>query len=222
MNPLQKDLIFCNHADIEQNIRFIVLQHRNNNVPEFSGMVIPNRLKEIPFNVLENYLQRLNNLKQDFNSTTEESIEAKRSRGKRFLREIFMNIFQKCRNSEDNICFEDVVDEKYLAHFDLLLQTIVRKVVSFFSFRPKIESFQPETPVSKNQIETIEDYEVSNATVVKLVVHLQSGVNIPCRNDEGGGVKPFITIVCNEAEVVSSVADGTNCVWNEELILSLE
>lgn len=216
---MQKDLTFCSNADIEQNIRFIVLQHRNDNVPEFSGMVVPNRLKEIPFNVLENYLQRLKNLKQDFNSNTEDNVEVRRSRGKKFLREIFMNIFQKCRNSEDNICYEDVVDEKYLANFDLLLEAIVTKVIAFFSFKSKIEGFQ-EPPVSKNQIEAVES-ETGNTTV-KIVVHLQSGLNIPCRNDETGEVRPFIVVECNGIEAVSSSADGMNCIWNEELILPLE
>lgn len=218
MNPLQKDLIFCNNADIEQNIRFIVLQHRNDNVPEFSGMVVPNRLKEIPFNVLENYLQRLKNLKQDFDSNTEENVEVKRSRAKKFLREIFMNIFQKCRNFEDNICYEDVVDEKYLANFDLLLGAIITKVVSFFSFKPKIENLQ-ELPIFKNRIEPVESEASTRA--VKIIVHLQSGLNIPCRHDETE-VKLFVVVECNGTEVVSSSADGINCVWNEELILPLE
>lgn len=219
MNPLQKDLIFCNNAEIEQNIRFIVLQHRNDNVPEFSGMVVPNRLKEIPFNVLENYLQRLKNLKQDFDTNaSEENVEVRRSRAKKFLREIFMNIFQKCRNFEDNICYEDVVDEKYLANFDLLLRAIMTKVVTFFSFKPKIESSQ-ELPIFENRIEPVES-EASNR-VVKIIVHLQSGLNIPCRHDETE-VKPFVVVECNGTEVVSSSADGMNCVWNEELILPLE
>lgn len=219
MNPLQKDFTFCNNIDIEQNIRFIVLQHRNNNVPEFIGMSVPNRLKEIPFNILENYLQRLNNLKHDHSFESEESIELKRSKEKKYLREIFITIFQKCRNSENNVCFEDVVNEKYLANFDLMLQTMISRVISFFSFKPKIESFQ-ETVITKSQVQK-EENTISNA-IVKIVIHLQSGLNIPFRNDEIGSVQPFIVISCNGNEVVSSSADGLNCIWNEELILPLE
>lgn len=221
MNPLQKDFIFCNHKDIEQNIRFIVLQHRNNNVPEFSGMVVPNRLKEIPFNVLENYLQRLNNCKHDFILNTKEDIESKRSKARTFLRQTFMNIFQKCRNSEENISFEDVLDEKYLVHFDLLLQKIITKVISFFSLRKNIDSFQ-EKPIWREQI-AIEDGAMGK-TNVKIIVHLQSSLNIPYyQNDEkNGDVKSFVTIEYNTSDIVSTSAVGTNCIWNEELVLPLE
>lgn len=183
-------------------------------------MVVPIRLKEIPFNVLQSYLQRLNDLKQDFNSFSEDDLEVKRSKGKKFLKQVFMNIFQQCRNAEDNLCFEDVVDEKYLAHFDLLVQTFIRKLVSFFSFRPKIErNFQKPATTSKKQIES-EEKEKGNEAV-KIVVHLQSGLNIPCRsgNDD---VKPFITIEYGGVEVVSSTAEGPNCSWNEKLILPVE
>lgn len=182
-------------------------------------MVVPNRLKEIPFNVLQNYLQRMNDLKQDFSYTPEDNVELKRSRARKFLKQVFMNIFQQCRNSEDSICFEDVVDEKYLAHFDLLVQTVCRKLISFFRLQPKGENIERST-VTRSNIEK-EESEIRNATV-KLVVHLQSGLNVPCRKNDEEGVRPFVVIECGGVEVVSSSADGANCSWNEELILPLE
>lgn len=220
LNPLQSPLKFCDQTEIDRNIRFILLQHRNNNVPEFSGMLIPNRLKEIPFNILQNYLQRMSDLKHDFNYVIDDSVEVKRSRARKFLKQVFMNIFQQCRNSEDNVCFEDAVDEKYLAHFDLLVQTVIGKMVSLFSFQPsRVESHEISNS-SKNHVER-EETDAKNG-VVKLVIHLQSGLNIPCRKNDDEGVRPFVVVECGEIEVASSIVDGTNCSWNEELVLPLE
>lgn len=182
-------------------------------------MIVPNRLKEIPFNVLHSYLQRLNDLRHDFEYKTDDNVEVKRSDGRKFLKQVFMNIFQQCRNSEDNVCFEDIVDEKFLAHFDLLIQTFIGKLASLFSFQPKVDTFR-EPALAIKQVE-VEENKIQNAAV-KIIVNLQSGLNIPCRNNDGDSVKPFIVVECDGIEVVSSSVEGTNCSWNEELILPLE
>lgn len=82
-------------------------------------MVVPNRLKEIPLNVLHSYNQRMNSQKQNVTlEHNEYEIDSKRSFGKKYLKQVFLKIFQYCRNAENNLLFHDVVNEKYLAHFE--------------------------------------------------------------------------------------------------------
>lgn len=212
LNPLLTDLTFCDTADIERNIRFILLNHRDNNVPEFAGMMVPNRLKEIPINVLQNYLQRLKHHRQDFDCA-DDNLEVRRSKGRNFLRQIYMEVFQKCRNTENNVCFEDVVDEKYLAHFDLFIEMLLQKLVNFFSFRPSVEK-KLERTMAKNAIES------GINGPVRIMVHLQSAINV--LKTDGEDVRPYITFECAEKTVTSSTALGNNCTWNEEIVIVLE
>lgn len=118
LNPLLKTFEFCNASEIGNNVRFKMLQLRDANVPEFSGFIVPNRLKEIPVNMLHSY-ERKNLQDDDVNETDEEfDIDKQRSQGIKYLKKIFMKVFQMCRNTENNLLFEDVVDEKSLANFE--------------------------------------------------------------------------------------------------------
>lgn len=103
---------------MERNIRFTILQLRNRNVPEFSGMVVSNRLREIPVNVLYGYEQRQIYSKQKYEPENEIEIDSIRSHGKKFLEDIFVKVFQQCRLAQNNLLFNDVVDEKGLANFE--------------------------------------------------------------------------------------------------------
>lgn len=118
LNPLLKAFEFCSVNEIENNVRFKILQLRDANVLEFSGFIVPNRLKEIPVNVLHSY-ERKNLDDDDANDIDEElDIDKQRSQGMKYLKKIFMKVFQMCRNTQNNLLFEDVVDEKILANFE--------------------------------------------------------------------------------------------------------
>lgn len=118
MNPLQKSLQFCSAEDIEKNVRFTILELRNRNVPEFSGMVVSNRLREIPINVLHGFEQRQIYSKQKYEPEDDTEIDSIRSHGEKFLEDVFVKVFQQCRYAQNNLLFDDVVDEKGLAHFE--------------------------------------------------------------------------------------------------------
>lgn len=118
MNPLQKSLQFCSPETIDKNIRFTILQLRNRNVPEFSGMVVSNRLREIPINVLHGFEQRQRYSNQKYEPEDDTEIDTIRSKGQKFLEDVFVKVFQQCRYTQNNVLFDDVVDEKGLAHFE--------------------------------------------------------------------------------------------------------
>lgn len=53
----QKIFNFCHISEIEENIRLKILQLRNQKEIEFDGMLVPNRIKEFPMNVLSQYIR---------------------------------------------------------------------------------------------------------------------------------------------------------------------
>lgn len=106
------DFKFCNSCEIDQNVRFKILQLRDRSETEFDGIVIPNRIKEIPFNTLD--IIKNHKLGENFSQT----IDAQENHGRKYLKQIYIKLFQICKNSENNLVYESVVDEKYLAHFE--------------------------------------------------------------------------------------------------------
>lgn len=111
---------FCSMNEIETNLRFQVLQLRDRNEPEFVGLPVPNRIKEIPINILSEYKKRLNETTylQEDGDDDNDDIDSKRSRGSKYLKQIHVKVFQSCRCSQNNLDYEDVVDEKLVFHVE--------------------------------------------------------------------------------------------------------
>lgn len=119
LNAFLEKFKFCEKIDLQQNIRFRFLELRNQNEPEFVGMVVPSRLKEIPSNVLTAYLKRIKEendgyLEDDF----ENDIDLRRSNGFKYLKKIYTKVFQQYRCIENNLEYEDVVNEKMMLFFE--------------------------------------------------------------------------------------------------------
>lgn len=118
----QNEWQFCDPKLIEDNLRLKILQLRNKNEPEFDRMTVPNRIKEIPLDILADYQRRVAMEQESVNfeedEDEEDQVEAKRNKGKKFLKQIHVRVFQKCKNSQNNLSFEDVVDEKFLPQLE--------------------------------------------------------------------------------------------------------
>lgn len=113
---------FCDAEELNRNIRFKILELRDRNEPEFVGMVVPNRIKEIPSNVLSAYKKRIDDskalLEDDYNEEMEDDIESKKSRGLKNLKLIYTRIFQQCKCIDRNLEYEDVVNERIVKHVE--------------------------------------------------------------------------------------------------------
>lgn len=81
-------------------------------------MVVSNRIKEIPLNILHGFEQRRLHSMENYEPDDDADIDTIRSHGEKFLKEIFIKVFQHCHNTQNNLLFDDVVDEKCLAHFE--------------------------------------------------------------------------------------------------------
>lgn len=120
LDPQANALRFCNIAEIEQNIRLKILRLRNQKEIEFDGVPIPNRIREIPFDILSDYTRRQALEEKGYFEEEleyEDEIESQRSMGKKYLKQIYIRIFQKCKHIDNNLEYESVVDERFLIYF---------------------------------------------------------------------------------------------------------
>lgn len=121
LNKYLEPFEFCEQSEIDDNIRYKLLQLRNRNEPEFVGMVIPNRLKEIPTNVLSQYELRMGKQQEETpldEDKEEDDIVSRRLRGLKQLRQIYTLIFQKSINTNNNLAYEDVVNEQVVSDIE--------------------------------------------------------------------------------------------------------
>ncbi|KAJ8935130.1 hypothetical protein NQ318_015785 [Aromia moschata] len=238
LSPYVENMTFCNISEIEQNVRLKILQLRDQHEIEFDGTVIPNRIKEIPFNILDEYKRRVasekgGSIEEDDNS--EDEGETGRSLGKKYLRQVHVKIFQKCKNSDNNLEYESVVNEKYLIYFELMVKTVLRNFLNWFRWQPKINKPLPIKTAGLEDKSTEGHYKIKNQ--INVIIKIHSGQNIPNRTsaspeNEGSQnlraesakdeVNPFVEISYENLSVRTSACRGGNPVWNETLMLPLE
>ncbi|EFA01199.2 coiled-coil and C2 domain-containing protein 2A [Tribolium castaneum] len=208
---------FCDPKIIEDNLRFKILQLRNKNEPEFDRIVVPNRIKEIPLDVLADYRRRVAMERESLveeDEDDDDEIEARRSKGRKLLKQIHIRVFQKCKNSENNLSFEDVVDEKFMPQLEKLIKGFGANFLSWFQWRPLKP---PLFPLKTLQESKSNDYDLQSR--VKINVHVISGLNIPLRE---GKAMPFVEIQYGNATVRTVASQGAHPNWNEKLVLPLE
>lgn len=116
LSPYKENFKFCEILEIEENARFKILCLRDQNEAEFDGVIIPNRVKEISFPTINSIKNHKDG--EDKYQNTGNEIEAQIRYGRKYLKQIYRKLFQMCQNSENNLIYESVVDEKYLAHFE--------------------------------------------------------------------------------------------------------
>lgn len=242
LDPDLNDLSFCHRDEIDKNIRFKVLELRDRNEPEFVGVAVPNRIKEIPTNILSAYKKRVSKtlLTEDYDETEdlEGGIESRRSRGFKNLKLIYAKIFQEVKCIENNLEYEDVVNETLVKHVELsiplrkcsvqtngkcstffyrtIIRTITYNVLNWFKLQPSISKPLPKL------LNTTTNENVQELTFAqpKIIINVISGINVPKRcNDEE--VQPFVSVTFDEITVQSTTSNGTDPLWDETLTLPL-
>ncbi|KAL3285284.1 hypothetical protein HHI36_019394 [Cryptolaemus montrouzieri] len=233
LNPYQKGFEFCHISEIDDNIRMKILQLRDRNEPEFDGMVIPNRIREIPANILKDYKRRIAHEREGFfvDDEVEDDYDSKRKIGARNLKQIQTKVFQKCKSAVNNLEVEDVVDEKYLVHLEQLIRTFSTNFFNWFRWKPQISHPFPE--LKKSNVENVQTGNQEISSLVNITIKVTNGINIPERDAEVQKqnldkdqnilktVKPFVEIRYNDVFDRTSVAEGAQPVWNESLSLVL-
>ncbi|XP_044766711.1 coiled-coil and C2 domain-containing protein 2A [Coccinella septempunctata] len=235
LNPYQKPLQFCNISEIDKNIRMKILQLRNRNEPEFDGMVVPNRIKEIPLNILKDYKRRVANERDGLfmEETKAEGYDSKRKNGMSIMKQIHTKVFQRCKNATNNLEIEDILDEKYLVHFEHLIKTMTANFFNWFSWKPRMS--HPLPSLKKSNIEKIQMNVKELSSLVRITIKVLNGVNIPDRDVsvkksqhlltdqflDKNSVKSYVEVRYNDIFDRTTAVEGTNPEWNEDLTLIL-
>ncbi|CAH1965561.1 unnamed protein product [Acanthoscelides obtectus] len=224
-----EELQFCEISKIEQNIRFTLLRLRDKKEIEFDGILVPNRVKEIPFNILADYKRRKAAEEKGYLSDEyeyEDEFESQRKYGKKYLKQVYTKVFQRCKNTENNLEYKSVVNEKFLIHFQFLIKIILKKAINWLKWRPTISNPLPTLvkPTAK------EKYQTRIVDNVHITIHVLNGKNLPSRNKytfntDGkteNELRPFVRINYKNVWIRSTASKGSNPVWNETLNLPLE
>ncbi|CAG9860595.1 unnamed protein product [Phyllotreta striolata] len=216
---------FCDISEIDENIRLKILQLRDQKEIEFDGMLVPNRIKEIPTNVLSQYLRRKAGEKPNLKIEVFENLKSQYYFGKKSLQQIHLKIFQLCKSTENNLDYESVVNEKYFIYFHVMLKTLLRNFFNWFRWRPKVN--KPLPVLTKDDSD--DNPQISKSTV-SLTVRLIGARNLPNRkkrtfNDaasEPNEIRPYVEVNYKSMTARSSTSIGTNPLWNEDLVIPLE
>ncbi|XP_045464797.1 coiled-coil and C2 domain-containing protein 2A isoform X2 [Harmonia axyridis] len=235
LNPYQKSLEFCDISEIDDNIRMKILQLRNQNEPEFDGMVVPNRIKEIPRNILKDYKRRIANEREGLfmEESKEEGYDSRRKNGMRIMKQIHTKVFQKCKNSTNNLEIDDILDEKYLVYFENLIKTLTTNFFNWFRWKPQMSHPLPE--LKKSNVEKVQTSNQELSSLVKITVKVLNAVNIPDRDvsvqksqhlltdqvEANSTVKSYVEVRFNDIFDRTTAVEGTQPVWNEDLTLIL-
>ncbi|XP_072382950.1 coiled-coil and C2 domain-containing protein 2A isoform X2 [Diabrotica undecimpunctata] len=109
---------FCKTSVIEENLRLKILQLRDQKEIEFDGMVVPNRVREIPFTILNPYMRRKASEEKGYISDDDDTeYKAQYNFGKKRLKQVYLRLFHLCKNTENNLDYESVVNENYFIYF---------------------------------------------------------------------------------------------------------
>lgn len=113
LEPNKKLFEFCDASEIDENPRFKMLRLRDKNEPEFQGVVVPNRIKEIPADAFVAYEKRCAEnqsplVPEDFRK---DDIDAQRQWGLKYLHIAENKVIQLSKIAENKICLEDVLTE---------------------------------------------------------------------------------------------------------------
>lgn len=204
-------------------MRFKFLQLRDRNEPEFSGMMVPSRLKEIPLNILTSYKKRINDenyayiLEDDFI----DEVDGIRRKGLKFLKIVHTKVFQTCRCLDNHLEYEDVVNEKIISYFESYVKTVTSNFFNWFRLQPNANKPLPKLmeEEKKSDVETLMNPKVTILIRVVSIMNLPERLKTDVKDKEP---LCFVRVDFQNMSAKTEVKKGLNPKFNEELIISLE
>ncbi|CAG9831885.1 unnamed protein product [Diabrotica balteata] len=217
---------FCKTSVIEENLRLKILQLRDQKEIEFDGMVVPNRVREIPFTILNPYMRRKASEEKGYISDDDDTeYKAQYNFGKKRLKQVYLRLFHLCKNTENNLDYESVVNENYFIYFHYMVTTILRNFFNWFRWRPKIS--KPLPILQKNSSDELQEIPKGKLNVI---VNVISAKTLPRRKkgtfnkDEIDYIElcPYVEVSYNNILARTNTSTGTNPSWNEVLAIPLD
>ncbi|XP_045591878.2 coiled-coil and C2 domain-containing protein 2A isoform X1 [Procambarus clarkii] len=218
---------FCTEADLDSNVRLRVLQLRAEDVPEFRGLrLVPAIESEVLRKTLEKYESKTSM------GTETEATEAEREhlwgldqrweRVENLLASLRRHMQQRYAQASSAPKLEDLVREESIPD----IGTLGTSLLSVFKAR------RPLKPERKKR-DRVRGVGLGDQNV-QLIVHIARAFHVPVRDEsqrsnplqqgqsidviEGNSlVRPFVEATFQRSVLRTSVAEGPNPTWNQQL-----
>ncbi|XP_050400906.2 coiled-coil and C2 domain-containing protein 2A [Patella vulgata] len=229
LEQLQQEFDFTTEHELNQNRRFKLLSLRDNEVPEFkNSKMVPVYERELPRDIFMEYERKQ---REEDRIKHTEDIESHRAAVNRFMQRVREEVMRRFRMAAHQKRLEDVVIEEVVPNIGIVFTRLLQ-----FG-----EPRRPLKPVRK------ERKRVTAAAVrgeeVKILLNIIRASCIPIRKSAAGPskedgaatrdhdmkiignvtlVRPYIEVMFQRNTVRTSVGDGPNPSFNEELELPLK
>ncbi|XP_038057381.1 coiled-coil and C2 domain-containing protein 2A-like isoform X2 [Patiria miniata] len=216
LEQLQEEFNFMTDAELAALKRLRLIELRQKEAPEFRNYkMIPVLEKEIPDTLITEYEKRK---KKEEEGIVEEDMDPHRVAVAKFLGKVRERVIARFRAAQHQYSLQDVVNEEQVPDISMLGGTLVKL-------------FEPRRPLrpQRKERKTVTAQNLSGLDV-RLLVNIERAVDIPIRRgtarQAGTGqtqsapqVRPFVEITFQQTVQRTSVTEGPNPNWNEELKL---
>ncbi|XP_027211413.2 coiled-coil and C2 domain-containing protein 2A [Penaeus vannamei] len=215
---------FCTEADLDANVRLRVLQLRASEVPEFKGLcLVPAFDSQVLRKTLEKYENKMGSEPGD--SAEGEShlwgLDKRWERVEKLLASLRRHMLQRYAQASFTPKLEDLVREERIPD----IGTIGTSLLSVFKAR------RPLKPERKKR-DQVRGAALGDQNV-RLIVHIARAFHVPVRQESSPAapgmqdapeiiqgssfVRPFVEVTFQRSVMRTSVAEGPNPTWNQQL-----
>ncbi|XP_046545533.1 LOW QUALITY PROTEIN: coiled-coil and C2 domain-containing protein 2A-like [Haliotis rubra] len=230
LEQLQEEFDLTSDEDMDGNKRFRLLQYRDSEVQEFRNYkLVPVYEREIPRDAFTEYEKKQ---REEDRMKAKEDIESHRAAVSKFMQKVREQVMQRFRMAAHSKRLEDMVVEDVVPNIGSL----------FISLSRITEPRRPLKPVRKERKKATA--QAVSAGEVNILINIIRASYIPVRKTKGPAtgaatsrdpertlvknitgetlVRPYVEVMFQRETVRSSIGDGPNPSFNEELSLDLK
>ncbi|XP_002731758.1 coiled-coil and C2 domain-containing protein 2A-like, partial [Saccoglossus kowalevskii] len=216
LEQLQQEFNFATDDEIAESKRFKLIELRQKEVAEFRNYTqIPIKEKEIPADVFLEYEKKK---KAEEELAVGDDKDPHRAAVARFLGKVREQVMARFRAAQHQYTWLDVVAEEPVPNITLLSANLLKLAEPRRPLKPTRKERKVVTAQSLGQAD------------VKVLVNIERAFDIPVRKESltltelttAITVRPFVECVFQRNTKQTSVGEGPNPNWSEELCMSFK
>ncbi|XP_070555815.1 coiled-coil and C2 domain-containing protein 2A-like isoform X3 [Ptychodera flava] len=219
LEQLQQEFNFVTDEELEKSKRFKLIELREKEIPEFRNYsLIPIREKDVTDDIFEEYEKKK---KAERDLQVGDDKDPHRAAVAKFLSKVREQVMTRFRAAQHQFTLQDVIAEEPVPNITLLSANLLKLA----------EPRRPLKPVRKER--KVVTAQSLGQTEVKILVNIERAFDVPVRKEaltltelEAAlitpgkvTVRPFVECVFQRHTKQTSVAEGPNPNWSEELSL---
>ncbi|XP_074640810.1 coiled-coil and C2 domain-containing protein 2A-like isoform X2 [Tubulanus polymorphus] len=222
LEQLQEEFNFCTDDDLSKNLRFRLLEYRDQEIQEFrSYKPIPIVEREIPTDIFVEFEKKKKEAERVKSVRELRDVESHRQQVTRYMQQVREQVLQRFRALAHQKHFSDMIVEDEVPDIATLIPKLIKLGVQRRPLRPIRKTRKKVTA------------QVLQGVDVKILVNVIRAFDVPVRDQETGGgettrgarrartaedlVRPYVEVMFQSETYATCVADGPNPSWNEEL-----